>query len=186
MQVPYQLRIELVSLTQQAKLGCYEKAEADLPPLGTFDIIGKERRAAWEALGDLDRDEAKAQFVAKLLIAAPQFDNFIAVKTEQRRLEEERKAEEEKKSKEEAVAKALREEERQVEEQQRRAIQVEIKKSNVFHLTTYFQDALNKQTFSQFRSYAEQQCPGNPDQQALLIKQLQEQHYYQYMQRCRR
>ena len=79
-----------MSLTQQAKLGCYEKAEADLPPLGTFDIIGKERRAAWEALGDLDRDEAKAQFVAKLLIAAPQFDNFIAVKTEQRRLEEER------------------------------------------------------------------------------------------------
>lgn len=45
------------------------------------------------------------------------------------------------------------------------------------------QDALNKQTFGQFRSYAEQQCPGNPDQQALLIKQLQEQHYYQYMQR---
>jgi len=167
LQVPYQLRIELVSLAQQAKLGCFEKAEAELPPLGTFDIIGKGRRAAWEALGDLDRDEAKAQFVAKLLIAAPQFDDFIAVKREQRKLEEARKAEEEKKSKAESVAKALREEERQVEEQQRRAIQ----------------DALNKQTFSQFRSYAEQQCPGNPDQQALLIKQLQEQHYYQYMQR---
>lgn len=167
LQVPYQLRIELVSLTQQAKLGSFEKAAADLPPLGTFDIIGKERRAAWEALGDLDREESKAQFVAKLLIAAPQFDDFIAVKTEERRLEEVRKAEEEKKSKEEAVAKAVREEERQVEEQQRRAIQ----------------DALNKQTFGQFRSYAEQQCPGNPDQQALLIKQLQEQHYYQYMQR---
>ena len=45
------------------------------------------------------------------------------------------------------------------------------------------QDALNKQTFGQFRSYAEQQCPGNPDQQGVLIKQLQEQHYYQYMQR---
>ena len=114
-----------MSLTQQAKLGSFEKAAADLPPLGTFDIIGKERRAAWEALGDLDREESKAQFVAKLLIAAPQFDDFIAVKTEERRLEEVRKAEEEKKSKEEAVAKAVREEERQVEEQQRRAIQVE-------------------------------------------------------------
>ena len=112
MQVPYQMRIDLVSLTQQAKLGCFEKVEAELPPLGTFDIIGKERRAAWEALGDLDRDEAKAQFVAKLLIAAPQFDDFIAVKTEDRRREEVRKAEEEKKSKEEAMAKALREEER--------------------------------------------------------------------------
>jgi len=167
LQVPYQLRIELVALTQQAKLGSFQKAEADLPPLGTFDIIGKERRAAWEVLGDMDKDEAKAQFLAKLMLAAPTFEEFIATKTEQRRLEEQKKAEEAKKSAEEAAAKALREEERQVEEVQRRAIQ----------------DALNKQTFSQFRSYAEQQCPGNPDQQALLIKQLQEQHYYQYMQR---
>ena len=44
------------------------------------------------------------------------------------------------------------------------------------------QDALNKQTFAQFKAYAEQQFPGNPDQQAVLIRQLQEQHYYQYMQ----
>ncbi len=41
---------------------------------------------------------------------------------------------------------------------------------------------LSRQTFSQFRSYAEQQYPDNPDQQAVLIRQLQEQHYYQYMQ----
>jgi hypothetical protein len=41
---------------------------------------------------------------------------------------------------------------------------------------------LNKQTFDQFKSYAEQQYPDNPDQQAVLIRQLQEQHYYQYMQ----
>ena len=123
-QVPYQLRIELVALTQQAKLGSFQKAEADLPPLGTFDIIGKERRAAWEVLGDMDKDEAKAQFLAKLMLAAPTFEEFIATKTEQRRLEEQKKAEEAKKSAEEAAAKALREEERQVEEVQRRAIQV--------------------------------------------------------------
>jgi hypothetical protein len=44
---------------------------------------------------------------------------------------------------------------------------------------------LNKQTFEQFKSYAEQQYPESPDQQAVLIKQLQEQHYYQYMQQVR-
>lgn len=44
------------------------------------------------------------------------------------------------------------------------------------------QDALNAQTFSQFRAYAEQQYPDNPDQQAVLVRQLQEQHYFQYMQ----
>lgn len=32
------------------------------------------------------------------------------------------------------------------------------------------QDALNIQTFSQFRAYAEQQYPSNPDQQAVLIR----------------
>jgi len=34
----------------------------------------------------------------------------------------------------------------------------------------------------QFRQYAEQQCPGNKDMQEDLIKQLQEQHFQQYMQ----
>jgi hypothetical protein len=44
------------------------------------------------------------------------------------------------------------------------------------------QDALNAQTYPQFKAYSEQQYPGNPEQQAVLIKQLQQQHYTQYMQ----
>lgn len=58
------------------------------------------------------------------------------------------------------------EEERNKEEQQRRQLQ----------------DALNQQTFHQFKAYAEKQYPGNPDEQALLIRQLQSEHYHQYMQ----
>ena len=34
----------------------------------------------------------------------------------------------------------------------------------------------------QFKAYAEQQYPSDPDRQAVLVKQLQEQHYRQYMQ----
>lgn len=44
------------------------------------------------------------------------------------------------------------------------------------------QYALNQQTFHQFKAYAEKQFPGNPDQQAVLIRQLQNEHYHQYMQ----
>ena len=44
------------------------------------------------------------------------------------------------------------------------------------------QDALNEKTYSQFRAYAEQQYPNDPDRQAVLVRQLQEQHYCQYMQ----
>ena len=41
---------------------------------------------------------------------------------------------------------------------------------------------MNLQTYCQFKTYSEQQYPDNPDQQAILIRQLQEQHYIQYMQ----
>ncbi|KAL0170298.1 hypothetical protein M9458_034894, partial [Cirrhinus mrigala] len=40
---------------------------------------------------------------------------------------------------------------------------------------------LNAQTAVQFQQYAKQQYPDNPEQQQLLIRQLQEQHYQQYM-----
>ena len=52
-------------------------------------------------------------------------------------------------------------------------------------LNGQIQDALNRQSYEEFRAYAEQQYPDNPDQQAILIRQLQEQHYYQYMQQVR-
>lgn len=42
--------------------------------------------------------------------------------------------------------------------------------------------ALNAQTAVQFQQYAAQQYPNSPEQQLSLIRQLQEQHYQQYMQ----
>lgn len=42
--------------------------------------------------------------------------------------------------------------------------------------------ALNAQTAVQFQQYAAQQYPNSPEQQVGLIRQLQEQHYQQYMQ----
>lgn len=45
---------------------------------------------------------------------------------------------------------------------------------------------LNAQTAVQFQQYAKQQHPDNPEQQQILIQQLQEQHYQQYMQQALR
>ena len=42
--------------------------------------------------------------------------------------------------------------------------------------------ALNAQTAVQFQQYAAQQYPNSTEQQISLIRQLQEQHYQQYMQ----
>ena len=138
----YQDKIQLVAFSQQANQGSLK--EADLPPLGTFDIIGKERRAAWEALGDISREEAKEKFSSRLLELAPGFQEFI-IQESKKKVEREAAEEKEKVTKaEEEVQSKLREEQRIKEEQQRRAIQ----------------DALNRQTFEQFKSYAEQQYPG--------------------------
>lgn len=47
------------------------------------------------------------------------------------------------------------------------------------------QQALNEQTYEQFRKYSEHQFPGEPEKQGALVKQLQEQHYIQYMQQLK-
>lgn len=138
----YQDKLQLVAYSQQANQGSFK--EADLPPLGTFDLVGKERRAAWEALGDISREDAKEKFSSRLLELAPAFQDFI-IQESKKKVEREAAEEQEKVAKaEQEVQTKQREEQRIKEEQQRRAIQ----------------DALNRQTFDQFKSYAEQQYPG--------------------------
>ena len=40
--LPYEDKVKLIALTQQAKNGPIQ--DMQLPPLGAFDVIGKERR----------------------------------------------------------------------------------------------------------------------------------------------
>ncbi|KAK6642311.1 hypothetical protein RUM44_014034 [Polyplax serrata] len=139
----YQNKLHLVALSQQISQGPYNPKKA--PPLGVLDVIGKNRRDAWQALGDM------------------------AQKTD---LEEKAKFEEEQK-KEKILLEMKRQEELKREEEERAA--AEERKRQI-------QDALNAHTFQHFKAYAEEQYPGNPEQQAILVRQLQEQHYHQYMQ----
>ena len=66
----------------------------------------------------------------------------------------------------------------EVEEEKKRKLEEEEQEEK----RRQIKEALNSQTYEQFKSYSEQQYPNNPDQQAVLIRQLQEQHYIQYMQ----
>lgn len=97
------------------------------------------------------------------------------VEAQKRNIEEQKRQKKEKELKkieQEARAKELeKEEKREEEEQQRREYQ-----------RRQIQEALNQQTYYQFKAYAEQQYLGNPEQQGVLIRQLQEQHYHRYMQ----
>lgn len=167
----YEDKLKLVAFIQQVTHGKCTAENA--PPLGVLDVIGKDRRLAWQNLGDITKEQAMEGFIVLLDKLCPLFRTVAEAQKrdfeEKERLkkeEEAKKLEEERKLKELEEERKKQEEERLKEETQRRQIQ----------------DALNQQTYHQFKMYAEQQYPGNPEQQGVLIRQLQEQHYHQYMQ----
>ncbi|RLU17157.1 hypothetical protein DMN91_011226 [Ooceraea biroi] len=167
----YEDKLKLVAFTQQVTHGkC--TAENALP-LGVLDVIGRDRRLAWQNLGDISKEQAMEGFIVLLDKLCPLFRTVVEAQKrdfeEKQRLkqeEETKKLEEDRKLKELEEERKKQEEKRLREETHRRQIQ----------------DALNQQTYYQFKMYAEQQYPGNPEQQGVLIRQLQEQHYHQYMQ----
>lgn len=167
----YEDKLKLVAFTQQVTHGKCTNENA--PPLGVLDVIGKDRRMAWQNLGDISREEAMEGFIVLLDNLCPLFKTVVEAqkrdfeeKERLKREEEVKRIEKEEKLKEIEEQRRIEEEERIKRENQRRQIQ----------------EALNQQTYHQFRAYAEQQYPGNPEQQGVLIRQLQEQHYHQYMQ----
>lgn len=142
-----------------------------------MDVIGRDRKVAWQTLGDITKEQAMEGFIVLLDKLCPLFKTFVEAQKrdieEKSRLKKEKelkKIEEEKRLKELEEENKKEEEQRLKQENQRRQIQ----------------EALNQQTFYQFKSYAEQQYPGNPEQQGVLVRQLQEQHYHQYMQQLHR
>lgn len=170
----YEDKLKLVAFTQQVTHGKCTAENA--PPLGVLDVIGKNRRLAWQNLGDISKEQAMEGFIILLDKLCPLFRTVVEAqkrdieeKLRLRKEEEARKLEEERRLKELEEQKKKEDEARLKEEIQRRQIQ----------------DALNQQTYYQFKMYAEQQYPGNPEQQGVLIRQLQEQHYHQYMQQLR-
>lgn len=170
-QLSYEDNLKLVAFTQQVSHGPLDTATA--PPLGVFDVIGRNRRLAWQQLGTLTRPQSQDGFLELLDRLCASFKPYVeAIK--QDRAEKQRVAVEQ-----ERRASELQEHERRRGEEQRRAEEMRTREEQQ---RRQLQDALNQQTFEQFRAYAEKQYPGNPDEQALLIRQLQTEHYHQYMQ----
>lgn len=167
----YEDNLKLVALTMQAGHGPMEKQK--LEPLGVFDVIGKNRREQWSHLGLMSKLQAMEGFIDLLDRLCPAFKPCIEAikkdreeKRKQAQIDEARKVTEQEAERKHQEEKKLIEFEKHREEIQRRKLQ----------------DALNQQTFFQFKEYAEKQFPSNPEQQAVLIKQLQNEHYHQYLQ----
>eukprot|EP00099_Drosophila_melanogaster_P004980 NP_001245766.1 uncharacterized protein Dmel_CG14232, isoform B [Drosophila melanogaster] len=164
----YEDNLKLIAFKQQAALGPFNTSRA--PALGVLDVIGRDRQQHWQLLGEITREQAMEGFVDLLDTMCSAFRPYIEAVRQDRdeTLRKELRLMEEKKEARERQENAQQEllEEGYKEELQRRQLQ----------------DALNKQTYQQFKLYAEKQFPGNPEQQAVLIHQLQREHYHQYMQ----
>lgn len=140
---------------------------------GVLDVIGKDRRVAWQNLGTITRSQSMEGFIDLLDRLCAAFRPYVeAIKRDR-----------------EAQAKVAEEESRRQREQRELDQQQEEEVSRLEEAKTReemqkreLQNALNQQTFHQFKAYAEKQFPANPDQQAVLIRQLQTEHYHQYMQ----
>lgn len=116
-------KVELVALWKQVTSGRYSQSK--MPEVGYFDVIGNDRKKAWEALADMSKDVAKERFCEKLEATVPSYIDFIAVKRaeidaeiERKRLEEEERlraeAEEQERLRKEEEERLRREEEERI------------------------------------------------------------------------
>ncbi|XP_062858370.1 Golgi resident protein GCP60 [Trichomycterus rosablanca] len=185
----YEEKLRLVALHKQVLQGPYNPDAS--PEVGFFDVLGNDRRREWATLGNIGKEEAMVEFVKLLNKCCTLFAPFVAShkiekeEQERKRIEEEerrRKEEEEWERQRQEEERRRREEEERLrrEEEQRR--QVEEERLRVEQQKQQIMAALNAQTAVQFQQYAAQQYPDSPEQQLILIRQLQEQHYQQYMQ----
>ncbi|XP_026323271.1 Golgi resident protein GCP60-like, partial [Hyposmocoma kahamanoa] len=167
----YEDRLKLVAYTQQTAHGPFDPNS--LSPLGVLDVIGRDRRAAWQALGQMSQIQAMAGFVHTLDRLCPLFKPYLEAihKDLESKLQQELKKMEAERAHQELQHRVMQEKQKQQSNKVSEEEQVQ-----------RIKDALNAQTYDQFLQYAQQQFPGNFDQQAILIRQLQDQHYQQYIQ----
>ena len=77
----YKDKVQLVALWKQISAGAYNKSK--FPEIGYFDVIGNDRRKAWEALQDMTAEVARQQFCDLLETKCPSYVVFIAEKKQE-------------------------------------------------------------------------------------------------------
>lgn len=86
----YEDKLQLVAFSQQILHGPFTDAVAKLPPLGALDVVGRDRRVAWQKLGKLSTEQAKHGFIELLSRKCPLFSTYVEAhrreKKEQERL----------------------------------------------------------------------------------------------------
>lgn len=147
----YEEKLKLVAFTNQITHGKFLPEKA--LELGALEVIGQDRRSAWQALGDMSEREAMEGFVMLLMKIYPFPETAIEVENR------------------DIHKKGGDEDLNEVEDDEQRIKSIK--------------EMLNQRSYYTFKELAEKRCPGNPEQQTFCIKNLQEQHYQQYLKELR-
>ncbi|GBN72291.1 Golgi resident protein GCP60 [Araneus ventricosus] len=129
--ISYKDKLSLVAFSKQVIHGKF--IEEKSPPVGYLDVIGRDRRQAWQALGDMSQRDAKSGFINLLNNICPLFRPFVLAhkcdleEKERRRLEEEERKRQEAEEEEQM---RLEEEQLRLEEEKRLKQEKERQKQN--------------------------------------------------------
>lgn len=80
----------MVAFIKQVLHGPYAESLPKLPPLGALDVVGRDRRLAWQKLGQLSADQSRAGFVELLSRRCPLFSAYVEAHRREKK-EQERK-----------------------------------------------------------------------------------------------
>uniref|UniRef100_A0A8C7XHN7 Golgi resident protein GCP60 n=1 Tax=Oryzias sinensis TaxID=183150 RepID=A0A8C7XHN7_9TELE len=160
----YEEKLRLVALHKQVLLGPYNPDAS--PEVGFFDVLGNDRRKEWASLGNMEKEDAMIEFVKLLNKCCNLFAPYVTS----------HKIEKEEQERKSLILLLLKVTENFSVLMTLSSLSASVRRKHLIMA------ALNAQTAVQFQQYAAQQYPNNPEQQISLIRQLQEQHYQQYMQ----
>lgn len=161
-QPTFDVRNQMNALILQAKYGDYD--ETKIPDVGLLDLIGKSRRKEWAQLREMSRVEAMSKFICTLDEICPFFKahtEAVKISSHGSHLVDGVSISN---SNSKSTVNSTRLDEIEAEDQLK-----------AIHTS------LCRQTYHQFKSYAEQQYPHETDKQRYLITTLQEQYYQQYI-----
>lgn len=142
----YEDNLKLVALTMQSSHG--PMASQKLEPLGVFDMIGKNRREQWSSLGAMSKLQAMEGFIDSLDRLCPSFRPYIEAIKKDREERRKKAAEDQTRRQQELEAETKRQDAKKLIEFEKHREEIQRRK---------LQDALNQQTYFQFKEYAEKQ-----------------------------
>lgn len=174
-------RNHMNALILQAKYGNFDGARA--PDVGVLDLVGKSRRNEWSLLKGMSKTEAMSKFICTLDEICPIFKAYaeavkLSTSNPQQSAQQNRTSPDGTRN---IVRNSTEFQLYQSQHQQQTTSDDADQLQENREQLKAIRASLCKQTYSQFKTYAEKQIPNDLMQQKYLINSLQEQYYQQYI-----